>query len=45
MPPIEQTPNEMEKNEIKPCCKRNLTRNPGVMLEGPETGLIYSNGR
>ncbi|MCI4383583.1 hypothetical protein PGIGA_G00028130 [Pangasianodon gigas] len=47
MLPIKQTPNEMEKNEIKPCYKRNFTRDPGVpdMLEGPDTGLFHSQGR
>lgn len=47
MPPIEQTANEIEKKEVKPHYKRNLTRNPGRTntLEGPETGLFYTNGR
>ncbi|KAK3533838.1 hypothetical protein QTP70_032953 [Hemibagrus guttatus] len=47
MPNIKETPNEMEKNEIKPCHRRNFTRDPGVpdMLEGPDTGLSPSQGR
>lgn len=47
MLPIKQPPNEMEKNEITPCYKRNLTRDTGVpdMQEGPDTGLFHSQGR
>lgn len=47
MPNINITPNELEKNEIKSCYKRNFTRDPGGpdMLEGPDTGLSHSQGR
>ncbi|KAF7703502.1 hypothetical protein HF521_022509 [Silurus meridionalis] len=44
---IKQTPNGIEKNEIKPCYKRNGTKDPGLpdVQEGPDTGLFYSQGR
>ncbi|GAA6086720.1 spermatogenesis-associated protein 1 [Tachysurus ichikawai] len=47
MPCINQTSKKTQKNEIKPCYKRNVSRDPGVqvMLEVQDAGLIHSQGR